>query len=138
MPGASVVWTALEIRAERISNGKQVIAELARSRAELEASSELNFSTSSFDELLVRNPNVKWVAGSGLRMQHSGQSPDSSTPMTLNEPLRGDFDVSLDLEIETITKPVGGESSFLAFQISLQDPEWTRYQAQSCFKTPVE
>jgi hypothetical protein len=129
MPGASVVWTALEIHAERISTCKQVIAELDDSRSELEASSELNFSTSSYDKLLIRNPDVKWVADSGLRMQHSSQSPFPTTPMTLNEPMQGNFDVTLEFEIEKLTKPVGGESSFLAFQIELADPEWTRYQA---------
>lgn len=62
-------------------------------------------------------------------MQHSSQSQFPTTPMTLNEPLLGDFDVTLEFEIEKLTKPVGGESRLLAFQIELPDPEWTRYQA---------
>lgn len=129
MPGASVVWTALEIHAERISTSQQVIAELNRRRADLPTSSKLSFAESSYDELIVRNPNVKWVPTSGLRMQHADQNPDFSSLMTLNERLQGDFDVALDFEIETLTKPVSGEPSLLAFQIEFPDPEWTRYQA---------
>jgi hypothetical protein len=129
MPGASVVWTGLEIRAERINTSQQVIAELNNGRADLPASDKLDFAQSSYDEQIVKNPNVQWVPKSGLRMQHSAQKREFLSLMTLDERLKGDFDMALDFEIETLTKPVSGESSLLAFQMEFPDPERTRYQA---------
>ena len=129
MPGASVIWTGLEIHAERIETARQVIAKLNRSRDEMTTSTEMDFSKSSFDALLNKNRDVKWVPESGLRMQNKSDSGNWLTPMSLAQPLRGDFDVAMEFEIETLTNLVPGESSLLAFQIELPDQERTRCQA---------
>lgn len=126
MPGASVIWTELEIHAERIQNCQQVIETLNR-RDEHWRSTVLDFSKAPYDELLAKPADVKWIAGEGLRMQHTSDSGGWSTNMNTSQPLRGDFDVALDFEIEKLTTTGAGESSLLEFQIELADPERTRF-----------
>lgn len=129
MPGASVTWTGLEIHAERIDSPQQVIAELNRSRDDIKNSLHIDFLKSSSDNLVNKNGDIEWVPGSGLRMRNRSVSGIWSTPMSLIQSLDGDFDATLELELESLKTSVPGESSLLAFQIELPDSERTRCQA---------
>ena len=114
MPGASVVWTALEIHAERISTGKQVIAELDRSRTEFPPDRKLNFAESSYDDQTLGNPAIEWIAKHGFRLHHTAKTQQCLSFFSLREQPKGDFDISVDVNVETNTKPIEGESVFRA------------------------
>ncbi len=129
MPGASVVWTALEIHAERISTCKQVIAELGRSRTEFPSDRNLNFAESSYDDQTSVNPAIEWISKRGFRFHHTAKTQQFLSFFSLKEQPEGDFDMSVEVNIETNTKPIEGESNLLVFQAELSDEERTRYQA---------
>ncbi len=129
MPGARMIWTDLEIRAERIQDSQQVIARLNHSRDELVNSTVMDFAKSRHGEFYPNSIGTTWISGKGLRIQHSSEFKESSIPIEINLPLVGDFDADLALEIETLTTPSTSDSSLLAFQIAFPDPEHTRYQA---------
>ena len=129
MPGASVVWTTLEVRAERLHDSQQVIANLNNQRDKRGIADNLDFSKEPFGDRLSKSADVKWITGKGHLLRHATDSKGWSTPMTLTGVLQENFDVELDFDIETLKDPVPGESCLMAFQIELLDPERTRYHA---------
>lgn len=129
MPGASVVWTELEIHAERLQFGRHVITALNNKRDKNETSDDLDFSKEPFGDQLLKSADVEWISGKGHRIRHATDSEGWSTPVSLTRVLPDDFDIELDFDIETMKDTVPGESCLFAFQIELLDPERTRYHA---------
>jgi hypothetical protein len=134
---ASVTWKSLTIRAESAggmaTHRIPSLEELDQQRDQLQAVSEYDFS---------ENPNldqlVKWggsqgtfvPADQGLQIESPGTEQWSAVGLAPRLELHGDFDVSLDLDIQEVDTPPDGQNTIIYLQAEFQDPANTKIETK--------